>query len=240
VGEENFLRGTFRDWLAHNSLGRALRSLTSAIEIRLLAHYKQYGDGPLVVRTLRRIWATNRDILFSPSELWMIRELAAAQSHHGGCFAEVGVFRGVSAEVICQAKDPATEIYLFDTFEGLPPPGNLDARFKESMFSASEEAVCARLQPYSKWRIFKGLFPGTAMAVANSSFSFVHLDVDLYESTLAGLEFFWPRLLKGGVLVSHDFSHCKGVHGAFREFFQHRMDYRLIELPTTQAMVIKD
>jgi hypothetical protein len=28
--------------------------------------------------------------------------------------------------------------------------------------------------------------------------SFVHLDLDLYDSTLAALEWFWPRLEKGG------------------------------------------
>jgi O-methyltransferase len=44
----------------------------------------------------------------------------------------------------------------------------------------------------------KGLFPHTAEAVKDKVFGFVHLDVDLYESTLAGLKFFYPHLFPGG------------------------------------------
>ena len=92
---------------------------------------------------------------------------------------------------------------------------------------------------YSRWSFCKVLFPGSAEPVELSSFSFVHLDVDLYESTLAGLEFFWPRILEGGVLVSHDYSQCEGVYQAFGDFFRGRRGCRLVELPTTQVMVIK-
>ena len=36
-------------------------------------------------------------------------------------------------------------------------------------------------------------------------FAFVSLDTDLYKPTLAGLEFFWPRMSKGGFIFIHDF-----------------------------------
>ncbi|HSS47715.1 MAG TPA: TylF/MycF/NovP-related O-methyltransferase [Thermoanaerobaculia bacterium] len=228
------------DKLANSWLGQFLKGVTSAIELRLLTHYKQYAQEPSTVRALRKIWKSEIIVLFSPAELWILHELAKAQKHHGGCFAEVGVFRGVSAEIICQAKLPSTELYLFDTFEGLPRPGKLDSRFKERAFSVSEKVVRTRLNKYTRWSVHRGLFPASAANVQNKRFSFVHLDVDLYESTLAGLEFFWPRMLEGGILVSHDYSQCEGVYQAFDDFFQHRTDCRLVELPTTQVMVIKD
>jgi O-methyltransferase len=237
--EEGALDRTLGDKLANSWLGRISKAAMSAVELRILVHHKKYGQEP-AARGLRKIWKSERTILFSPAEIWILRELARAQKYHGGCFAEVGVFRGVSAEVICQAKLPDTEFYLFDTFEGLPSPGEIDPRFKERMFSASDQVVRARLKGYSRWTIFKGLFPGTARPVENSRFSFVHLDVDLYDSTLAGLEFFWPRMLKGGILISHDYSQCEGVHQAFKDFFQNPKSCRLVELPTTQIMVIKD
>lgn len=227
------------DILANSWLGQLSKGVMSAIEFRFLAHYKRYTQEPCALPLLRRIWKSERIVLFSPAELWILRELAKAQKSHGGCFAEVGVFRGVSAEVICQAKLPSTNFYLFDTFEGLPLPGKLDPRFKERAFSVSEKVVYARLKQYTGWFVHKGLFPASAAPVQSERFSFVHLDVDLYESTLAGLEFFWSRMLEGGVLVSHDYSQCEGVYRAFDEFFQHRMDFRLVELPTTQVMVIK-
>jgi hypothetical protein len=103
--------------------------MTSMIEFRILTHQKKYGQGPLTIEALQSIWKKERSVLFSPPELWMLHELARAQRYHGGCFAEVGVFRGVSAEILCQAKLPETELYLFDTFEGLPRPSELDGRF---------------------------------------------------------------------------------------------------------------
>ena len=35
-------------------------------------------------------------------------------------------------------------------------------------------------------------------------FCFVHLDMDLYKPIKAGLEFFWPRLSRGGYIFIHD------------------------------------
>ena len=49
-----------------------------------------------------------------------------------------------------------------------------------------------------------GLFPKTAEGVEDH-FALVSLDVDLEESTLAGLRYFLPRLSEGGLLLLHDF-----------------------------------
>ena len=47
----------------------------------------------------------------------------------------------------------------------------------------------------------------------------MHLDADLYKPTLAGLEYFYPRLAKGGVILIHDFNHnWDGVRKAVDEF----------------------
>ena len=37
-------------------------------------------------------------------------------------------------------------------------------------------------------------------------FAFVNLDCDLHKPMLAGLEFFYPRLSKGGMIFLHDYS----------------------------------
>jgi hypothetical protein len=48
--------------------------------------------------------------------------------------------------------------------------------------------------------ILKGYFPETARGLENERFAFVMLDVDNYEASLAGLEFFYPRLNHGGYM----------------------------------------
>ncbi len=46
------------------------------------------------------------------------------------------------------------------------------------------------------------------------------------------LEYFWPRLLPGGVIISHDSSILSSVKQAFHEFMENNQE-KLIELPTT-------
>ncbi len=84
-----------------------------------------------------------------------------------------------------------------------------------------------------------GYFPQSATTLDPSlKFSFVHMDVDLYDSTLSSLNFFYERMLPGGIMLSHDYSILEGVRTAFHEFLSDKPE-GLIELPTTQAMIIK-
>lgn len=50
--------------------------------------------------------------------------------------------------------------------------------------------------------IRKGVFLETVLEI-NDKFVFVSLDVDLYDPTLAGLEFFIPNMVKGGIILVH-------------------------------------
>ena len=72
----------------------------------------------------------------------------------------------------------------------------------------------------------------------DTRFCFVHLDVDLYSSTKQCLEYFFPRLVPGGILLSHDYSLLAGVRQAFTEFTTGRCE-QVIELPTTQGMLVR-
>ena len=68
----------------------------------------------------------------------------------------------------------------------------------------------------------------------------MHLDTNLYQSTLDSLEFFWPRMVSGGRIVSHDYNTTSmpGVKKAFVEFFINEKE-KLIEVADSQIMVIK-
>jgi O-methyltransferase len=68
----------------------------------------------------------------------------------------------------------------------------------------------------------KGLFPDSAIGLEQMRFWFVHLGLDLYDSTAAALEWFWPRISSGGILLSHDYPLIDGVVQAFHEFFDGR------------------
>ncbi len=86
----------------------------------------------------------------------------------------------------------------------------------------------------------KPLHLGTATPVSGKRFSFVHLDVDIYESTLACLTFFYPRMTKGGCIISHDYPlGSDGVRRAFDEFFSDKPEIIIEPFATDQALVVK-
>ena len=73
----------------------------------------------------------------------------------------------------------------------------------------------------------------------NKKFSFVHLDVDLYKSTLDCLKYFYPRVSRGGVIISHDYPNSDGVNKAFDEFFQDKPEIIIEPFATGQCLIVK-
>lgn len=235
---------------ANTRVGMTVKRLVSRLELKRLRYFKRNPleqEGMQLVKDIYKeeqgtfystFFRGEYTVLFSPGELLNIWHQARIMSDHGGVFAEVGVFRGASAKLICEAKSE-TELHLFDTFEGLPDQiHSTDARFKKKMFAADEQKVRMRLNEYSNVSFHVGLFPETAQSIKDQMFSFVHLDVDLYEVTKAALDFFYPRMLPGGRILSHDYGQCEGVWKAFDEFVADKPE-KCEPMEATQVLLIK-
>lgn len=189
-------------------------------------------------------WSLVRDstMLLTLREAYNIYRYVNATAPLGGALAELGVFKGGGARLLCAAKhnDP---LHLFDTFEGMPETdASVDLHRKGDFSDTSEDAVKQYLADYPEVHSHKGWFPDSARRDLpdDIQFRFVHLDVDIYESTLAGLEYFYPRLKKGGVLISHDYNalSCPGVKKAFDAYFS-GTDVDVVPLWDSQCMVRK-
>jgi hypothetical protein len=190
--------------------------------------------------TYGKLWQTykERRSLLTPYEAYIVYSLARAQSTRPGSFAEVGVYRGASAKLICEAKGDKP-LHLFDTFAGLPPTSEHDLGVhREHQYACSLPAVQQHLQGYSHVEYFEGLFPDSASKAPEAQYAFAHFDVDLYEGTRACLEYFYPRMIPGGLMLSHDYGLLCGVEKAFQEFFADKPE-AIIDLPTTQCLVVK-
>lgn len=175
-------------------------------------------------------------------ELQNIYCLVQAVEHVYGDIAEVGVYKGGSARIICEVKGKK-DLHLFDTFEGMPPVNRTVDLHKEGEFAdTSLENVKEYLAGFPGVYFHKGLFPGTAARITESGirFSFVNLDVDIYQSTLDGLKLFYPILSGGGILISHDYRNrkCPGVKRAFDEFLSDKRE-TLVPLWDSQCLFIK-
>jgi O-methyltransferase len=176
-----------------------------------------------------------------------------------GARAECGVFQGFSALFVCRAAALATGTFdgagfhLIDSFAGFPKPqaedfipirsGNETSHapaFGEGDAAVSFEQVCAVFRDYPGVRFHRGFIPQVLSQVPDTRWAFVHIDVDLHEPTLASIEYFYPRMVKGGVIVCDDYG-SKLFPGARKawESYCEANGIAFVTLETGQSVLIK-
>jgi hypothetical protein len=146
-----------------------------------------------------------------------LRHLSGMMRESGtlGATAECGVFRGEFASHINECF-PDSRLYLFDTFEGFREADMAAERNPETikwlksqdisiLSTGSEFTSYLRCQHKAQVIIKKGWVPETFADCEDERFVFVNLDMDLYAPQLAGLRFFAPRMVGGGVILLHDY-----------------------------------
>ena len=141
------------------SFGRPLlRAVQYALHHREVVSYDQPERASAIerVRDLAG-WPTQ---VMSADEAYMIRCAVLSTAKVEGDLAEVGVFRGTSAKVICEAKGDRP-LHLFDTFEGLPPPSRFDSGFQAGQYACSLDSVRDYLKDFRNVQLYKGHFPMT-------------------------------------------------------------------------------
>lgn len=148
------------------------------------------------------------------------------EKHIAGAVAELGVYRGDFAQVINKIF-PERKLYLFDTYEGFPEEDlkyemehNLLKKEIGKLSNTSVEYVLNKMTYPKQCVIKQGYFPDTTVGLEKEQYAFVNIDVDLYKPVLAGLEYFWPRMVDKGYIFVHDyfsFSYA-GARQAIEEF----------------------
>ena len=174
-----------------------------------------------------------------PYKLWFLRELAGQAAALPGDAAEIGVYQGGSARLIATYL-PAKTVHLFDTFQGMPATDPTRDLHKKGDFSAGYEVVRSYLGDLNNVRLYKGVFPETASPIQDSQFALVHVDVDIYTSVKACCEFFYPRMVVGGIIVFDDYAvlSCPGATQAVDEYFAGKPE-KVIRPVTTGSFVMK-
>lgn len=161
----------------------------------------------------------DKEIYQTPGEVKSLRAELKEIKDLDGVVAEVGVYEGASAAVI-REELPDKELYLFDTFSGFP--NNLHEsdpkHYKIGDCLAPKKHVEELFRGDKNVFITEGKFPETSGIIKDKKFSFAHIDTDIYQSTKDSLEFFLPRMTRGGVIVVHDYPAHSGVKKAVDEF----------------------
>ena len=138
-----------------------------------------------------------------------------------GAIADLGAYRGdISWQL--NAMMPERKLYLFDTFTGY------DERdiAKEQQLQLSEaqagtyslssnelehlnERILGRMPYADMVEIRSGWFPETAFDLEDEKYAMVHIDTGLYAPTYSGIQYFFPRMSKGGVILVSGYTNGK-------------------------------
>lgn len=214
-----------------------------------------YGDFP--IGDDYKLWREDKQFLddfdrmspgnpYSQERKWTLREYVKLSNALPGDLAECGCYVGTAAFFMAQASKHG-KLYLFDSFQGLSDPDETDKNIDVDVMPWSagdlrttEATLRSNLSRYDSVVVFPGWIPERFMEVANHQFRVVHVDVDLYQPTRDSLEFFYPRLVKGGVIVMDDygFKTCPGATRAAEELASAN-NIQVLHLATGQGVITR-
>lgn len=193
----------------------------------LTSRWMWFLKGLPVLARARALFAARRYTMTSPRRCRVLWDICqhTLQKNIPGAFVECGVWRGGSAAIMGLALRHAAQtrpLHLFDSFEGLPQPGDQDGA-AAATYSAGQatgaltsihkcEASLAEVRtflvnqlhlPQEQLLFHVGWFQNTVPVDASriGPIALLRLDGDWYESTQICLEHLSPLLSPGGALI---------------------------------------
>lgn len=138
-----------------------------------------------------------------------------------GCFVEVGVYRGGSAQYLLHvATEQGRQLFAYDTFTGLPVKGPLDP-MNIGDFGDTDYEFVKKLLPVAF--VVKGYFPTSAVAMPPVAFA--HIDCDQYQCVKEAAQYLEPLMVKGGVMWFDDYGCLPGADAAVNELYAGRIEF---------------
>lgn len=142
-----------------------------------------------------------------------------------GDVAELGCYAGTTAvylQRLIQQYDSQKQLYVYDSFEGLPPKVKEDASPAGEQFQAGELSVgkSALIRNFKHAglplpKIKKAWFSDLTATDMPDQIAFAFLDGDFYESIMDSLRLVWPKLAEGAVVIIDDY-HTESLPGVRR------------------------
>jgi hypothetical protein len=181
---------------------------------------------------------------FNAHRRFALQQLLRLTSNVPGDTAECGVYKGCGSYIILDSNKESSfdrVHHVFDSFEGLSNPSGKDGEYwTANDLSIEEDFVRKNLIKFKNVEFYKGWIPNRFDEVRERNFSFVHVDVDLYEPTLDSIRFFYERINTGGLFVCDDYGFltCPGATAAIDEFLISKQE-KMVSLPGGGGFFIK-
>ena len=150
-----------------------------------------------------------------------------------GDVVECGVWKGgMSAGMAFLLGNHNRKYYLFDSFEGLPEPKELDGEYAVEWQQSgdtelthdnctADQADADRIMKQTgvNYQLVKGWFEDTVPNFQGiEKIAVLRLDGDWYDSTMVTLEKFYPLVTPGGVIIIDDYYYWEGCSKAVHDY----------------------
>jgi len=201
--------------------------------------------------------ATDTAIRYSKANMQRMAAMESAlrvidENNIEGDIVECGVWRGGHI-ILARIVSPFRVCWLYDTFDGMTPPGPFDRKTNGKMppkKALNHHWTRATLEEVMGNFCIEGLYDQTKLVfvvgdVAKTlldhnnlpdKIALLRLDTDWYESTKIELEVLFPRIVPGGILIVDDYGHWQGARKAVDEYLGHRVS-KLDRIDYTAVMM---
>ena len=168
-----------------------------------------------------------------------------------GDVVECGCALGGSAALMAltlREIGASRDLWLFDTFEGLPAPTSEDPDYEiANLFTGSclgtlheVRNLFEELHVLEHVQMIKGLFQETLPGTPVREIALLHIDGDWYGSVKACLDNLYDRVVPGGMIQFDDYGYWQGARKAVDEFMSDRkIQPRLERLDYSGRTLIK-
>lgn len=164
-----------------------------------------------------------------------------------GDFIECGTNKGFIAKIIIDYVEfdkKNKDFYLLDTYEGLDErylsPIELANGKRSGGYEYCYDFVVSYFSDHQKIKIIKGSIPETLELVTSSKVAFIHIDLNCVIPEIASINYFWDRLVTGGVVLLDDYGHAGHEQQQISfDSFAKEKNTMVLALPTGQGLLVK-
>lgn len=171
------------------------------------------------------------------ANLWQLCRM----TNPAGSIIEIGTYKGGGALHLSNSA-PARKIVICDSFAGFANVDPLlDSNFHSGMFKDTGIETVTRLfrNTGRNFEIIPGFFPDSCSGRDVGRFSFAHLDVDVYKSTIESLHFLRNKMMERSLIILDDYHRqCEGVDRAVREFTATAPEWQAFPLFPGQGLLV--
>jgi hypothetical protein len=245
------LQGDAKDRLveALNTLNELCGPMYAADNLVCLQRTANFRHDTRFVDVVKRQAHSKQDLSLG----WRLHTLVwAAQSvqHLEGDFVECGVWKGFCFGVLTDYldfKSQARNLYLYDTYAGIPEGYNSEHRNNQPYERALENdpdriynTVVERFQSFDNVHVVRGIVPDSFQETCPDKIALLHIDMNSAASEVAALEALFDKVVPGGMSVFDDYGWTgyRAQMVAEDKFMKDR-GHTILELPTGQGLVVK-